>query len=295
MGLYGNASARSRHRDLFPVLALIVGATLWGVIWYPMRILEHQGLQGLWLTLLLYGAALVASLPFAAGELRTITARPALLLLAAFAGWTNVAFVLAVLAGNVVRVMLLFYLSPAWTVLLARLFLAERISHRAVWTVFASIAGAVALLWQPGAWPLTMSRSDWLALSAGLAFAASNVTTKRLSSVSITAKSVTVWVGVVVVAGLLVLVLHLPVPEIGGRTLAGAVALGAVGILAMTCLVQFGVTHLPAQRSSVIMLTELIAGAVSQRLLTEERMALWSWAGGGVIAIAAYVASRSPP
>lgn len=265
---------------------------LWGVIWYPMRLLEHHGLDGLWLTLLLYGAALVASLPFIIRELLVSEPGAPLLLLALFAGWTNVAFVLAILVGNIVRVMLLFYLSPAWTVLLARLFLGERISHRAVWTVFASFVGAVALLWRPRALSLQMHGADWLALSAGVAFAASNVTTKRLSGVSLTAKSASVWVGVVAVAGLLTLLLRLPVPRITETTLIGVIALGVGGILTMTCLVQFGVSHLPAQRSSVIMLTELISGAASQRLLTNERMAAGAWAGGILIAVAAYVASR---
>ncbi|MHB1586525.1 MAG: DMT family transporter [Acidiferrobacteraceae bacterium] len=293
MALYGNSSAGSRHADLLPVLSLIVGAMLWGVIWYPMRLLEHDGLEGLWLTLLLYGSALVVSLPFIVRGLRVARVGAPLLLLALLAGWTNVAFVLAVLAGNIVRVMLLFYLSPAWTVLLARLFLGERVSQRAVWTVLASFVGAVALLWRPGGVvSLRMGGADWLALSAGVAFAASNVTTKRLSGVSLTAKSASVWVGVVAVAGLLTVLLHLPVPKIAETTLFGAIALGVGGILTMTWLVQFGVTHLPAQRSSVIMLTELISGAASQRLLTSERMAAGAWAGGLLIAIAAYVASR---
>jgi len=47
-----------------PVLALLAGALMWGVIWYPMRLLEQAGIDGLWLTLLIYLAALVASLPY---------------------------------------------------------------------------------------------------------------------------------------------------------------------------------------------------------------------------------------
>ena len=48
---------------VLPVLALLAGATLWGVIWYPMRLLETAGLNGVWLTLILYASALVFSLP----------------------------------------------------------------------------------------------------------------------------------------------------------------------------------------------------------------------------------------
>jgi hypothetical protein len=53
-----------RSARFFPVTALLIGASFWGVIWYPMRLLDNGGLGGIWLTLTLYAAALVASLPF---------------------------------------------------------------------------------------------------------------------------------------------------------------------------------------------------------------------------------------
>src|SRR3989304_9360243 len=96
-----------------PVAALLTGACLWGVIWYPMRLLEGGGLGGIWLTLTLYGAALVASLPRTAKAIPEFTRRPGMLaLLMLAARWTNIAFVEAVLEGNILRVLLLFYLSP---------------------------------------------------------------------------------------------------------------------------------------------------------------------------------------
>ena len=47
---------------LFPVFSLLLSATLWGVIWYPLRLLEAAGLSGLWTTLASYGAALLLGL-----------------------------------------------------------------------------------------------------------------------------------------------------------------------------------------------------------------------------------------
>lgn len=295
MRLYGKRRACSNHGDLLPALCLLFGAVLWGLVWYPMRVLRDHGLQGLWLTFLLYAGSLVASLPLIIRVPWPVRARyPLLGVLALLAGWTNIAFILAILHGNVVRVMLLFYLSPAWTLLLARVFLHERITARAFFTIVASVIGAVVLLWQPHAGSVRFSRPDWYAVSAGAAFAASNVLTRRLTDVSLGVKSFCVWSGVVVLAAVLLLAGHVPVPHPGAATLGGAVLLGAVGLLGMTYLIQFGVTHLPAQRSSVIMLTELLAGALSQHWLTAERLTPVAWVGGGVVAIAAYVAARVP-
>lgn len=55
---------------------------------------------------------------------------PVLLLLAISSGLNNVAFNWAVTEGDVVRVVLLFYLMPAWAVLLAWKILGERPTPR---------------------------------------------------------------------------------------------------------------------------------------------------------------------
>ena len=36
------------YRHWLPVLSLLFTATLWGMVWYPLRLLESQGLSGLW-------------------------------------------------------------------------------------------------------------------------------------------------------------------------------------------------------------------------------------------------------
>lgn len=294
MGLYGNKQRPANAPALYPVLSLLLGATLWGVIWYPMRLLEDGGLHGVWLTLILYVAALAVSLPRTFRTLPEFADFPlGLFVLAIAGGWTNIAFVLAVLEGNILRVLLLFYLSPVWAVIMGWLFLGERPSLIALISLASAMIGAGVMLWNPAVglpWP--DSRADWYALSAGFAFAVSNVAVRKLALASIGAKSVSVWLGVAIIATLLILAFELPPPAVAQPVLFGAVALGIFGILGMTLLVQYGVTHMPIHRSAVIMLFELIAGAASQQLLTNEVMTLSEWVGGIFIVIAAYVSAR---
>ena len=49
---------RSNHRFL-PILSLLVTATLWGLVWYPLRKLDAQGMDGLWVSLVSYAGALL--------------------------------------------------------------------------------------------------------------------------------------------------------------------------------------------------------------------------------------------
>jgi len=279
----------------YPVFAMLIGASLWGVIWYPMRLLEGGGLGGIWLTLTLYGAALIVSLPRTARSIPEFSHSPGMLaLLMLAAGWTNIAFVEAVLEGNILRVLLLFYLSPLWATLMGRLFLHERITRVGFASLVIAMSGALLMLWNPilGApWP--QGKADWMALTSGFAFALSNVVVRKVQEVSIAAKALSVWAGVVIVGVIMIAVFSLPMPQPSGSIFAGAVALGVLGILLMTVLVQYGVTHMPEHRSAVIALIELVAGAISQQLLTNEIVTMREWAGGVLIVVGAYLAARA--
>ena len=285
----------NRALTISPVTSLLIGASMWGVIWYPMRLLETQGLSGIWLTLILFAVALVVSLPrthTALAELVRSPGHAVLLMLAA--GWTNIAFVEAVLNGNILRVLLLFYLSPLWAVILGWLILRERPSRMAIVSLLIAMGGALLMLWDSRlGFPWPSSLPDWYALSSGFAFALSNVITRKAQELSLDAKVFSVWSGVVVLCVAIIALSRISIPPAGTETYFGAALLGVFGILLMTTLVQYGVTHMPVHRSAVISLIELVAGAVSQQLLTDEIVTVREWVGGALIVIGAYLSARA--
>ncbi|HEX7044510.1 MAG TPA: DMT family transporter [Burkholderiales bacterium] len=287
----------SASRSTYAALCVCVGAILWGIVWYPMRLLEDAGLHGIWLALIVYVAALVASLPYTRRGLPALRRTPGwLAVLALAAGWTNIAFVQAVLGGNILRVLLLFYLSPLWATFLARVLLGERIPRAAAGSLALAVAGALLMLWNPALgvpWP--EERADWFGLTAGMAFALSNVATRAVQQAPIATKLFCVFFGVSTMALAIIALADLPAPYVSAGTVAGAAALGVFGILVMTALIQYGVTHIPVHRSAVITFVELIAGAVSQALLTDEVVTLREWIGGALIAAGAYGAVRAAP
>lgn len=281
-------------RYWLPVLSLLFSATLWGIVWYPLRLLEAQGLSGLWSAAISYGAALLVSLGMFVRERRSLRGNVFLLiLLSLVAGWCNVAFIMAVLDGAVVRVLLLFYLSPFWAVCLGWLMLDERLDARTLPVFLLAVGGALIMLWDESIglpWP--RDGSDWLAVSSGFAFALNNVLVRRMQEVGVWMKSHATWLGVAVISALWILFSGTAVPVIDGGTLLFAVLLGAGGFLVMTLTVQYGVTRMPVHRSAVILLFELVVGAVSSQLLTEETVLPREWLGGGMIVTAAWLAAR---
>ncbi len=282
------------NATLLPVISCLIAATLWGVFWYPLRLLESMGIPGLWTTLIIYVAAFAPLWTLFWKQRDGLRSQFVLfVLIGVFAGWTNLAFILAMLEGNVVRVLLLFYLSPIWTLIFGFIFLNEHLSLQAKCSLLISFIGALVILWPVNdASILVFEPVDLLAISAGVGFAAHNVVVRKIGDIPMILKMGSAWIGVILLTLSGLLATQLPVPEFTGSSLALALLIGCVGMTAMTYTAQYAVTHLPVHRSAAIMLFEVFAGAVSAALLTEEVLTLKEWAGGALIIFAAWLTIR---
>ena len=272
------------------ISSLVYAATLWGLMWYPYRLLNDAGVGGIASSFITYVVPLLVFGWLHGRELQHARSRWMwLTALGLAAGWTNLAYVLAMLQGEVVRVLLLFFLSPLWTVLFARFLLHEKL-NRAGWAVMALAAGgAMVMLWQPnGDLPLPTNRAEWLALSAGVMFALNNVISRHLAGVTEGAKSVSIWagVGVLTVIGLALYPGELDfVASADGRTWLLLLGVG-IAIGSMTYAVQYGLARVPANQAIVIFLFELVVAAVAAYFLSQERMGPQEWAGALMIVAA---------
>ena len=285
-----------KKSDWQPIAALLLGATLWGTMWWPLRHFETAGLSGGWMLFASYGLAALVALPWMWRSRRDWRQAPGvLLLLVIFGGWTNVAFSFAVLEGQVVRVLLLFYLAPVWSILGGRIFLGERLSAYRLLAMLIALTGALLVLVHGDPRKLAetpLIRADWLALSAGIAFAATNITLRFSPGMSNANRAGAVWIGVALFALIAVLLESGGTPSVSG-VLFLQIALFTLGWLMLaTLLIQFGVVHMEVGRSSVIMLFEIIVGAVSAALLAGETIALLEWVGALFIVRAAWLEAR---
>ncbi len=275
---------------MLPVLGLLFASTMWGLIWYPLRLLENGGLHGLWASALMYCGTMIIAIPVLYKGWREWKIHPYLFFFMALAtGWTNIAFILAVLDGNVVRVLLLFYLSPIWATVLGVFFLGEQLSSRALGILGIAMVGAVVMLWHESfGFPAPKDTADWLALSSGIAFAITNVLIHKLNHASVMVKTSTGWLGVIFLAFVLIIFTEQKI-SVATEVIAGAFILGAVAMTMMNIAVVYGVSNMPVHRSAIILLFEIVVGAVSSLLLTNEVIELREWIGGGLVILAAYL------
>lgn len=284
-------------RTLLPALALMLNAFVWGVSWWPFRQLQSQGLHPLWATVLVYLVAvgvIALARPRAFGQvLRT----PTLWVLVLASGCTNAAFNWGVSIGDVVRVVLLFYLMPLWVVFLARVLLKEALTPVAGVRVLLALVGAAIVLWPEGGQGLPVPKSlpDWLGVFGGFSFALNNVMLRREAQQPEESRALAMFLGGVLVAGGLATVLALrgqvdwpPAPSWGWVSLAAVLS---VFFLASNAALQYGAARLPANVASVVMLTEVLFASVSALLLGGGTMTAALAMGGGLILLAALLST----
>ncbi len=253
-------------------LGLLFNAFAWGLSWWPFRELQKFGLHPLWSNTLIYAIAVSAIFLLRPMAWRGLAAAPALWLIALGSGLTNVGFNWAVTIGDVVRVVLLFYMMPVWSMLLAWLILGERPTRNSLARMSLAITGVALVLKTPDStWPVPQSLADGLALMGGFCFALNNTMLRRLRDLPGEQRIFAMFFG-----GLL---FSFAVGSMG--SLSGAVALpvmlGAWGwvvllgfatfFLVSNLALQYGAARLKASTTSLVMLTEILFATGSSVLL----------------------------
>ncbi|MCY7315106.1 MAG: DMT family transporter [Rubrivivax sp.] len=290
----------TRHAVLWPALALSFNAFTWGVSWWPFRQLQAAGLHPLWATALIYTATVLAITLWRPVAWRDLwRARPLWVLVLA-AGITNATFNWAVTIGDVVRIVLLFYLMPLWAVLLARVLLHEPLTPLALLRVVLALAGAAIVLWPagqgPAALPVPRNLPEWLAVLGGFSFALNNVMLRREAHRPEAARALAMFLGGAVVAGVLATGLTLqgsvplPPPLAPGWVL-GALAL-ALAFLVGNLALQYGAARLPANITAVVMISEVLFASLSAVLLGAGSVTPALLLGGALIIGASLLAAR---
>ena len=276
-----------------PVLALVGASLLWGLAWIPLKGLAAFGLAGLPLSAASFGAASLVLLPLLLRSRREWRGQARwLVLIGVLGGYANLSFTLALMHGEVVRVMVLFYLLPAWGAIGGRLFLGEAVDGSRLFAVVLALAGAFLVLGGPEALGGSLSWVDVLALTCGISFAGNNLVFRARQSLPVPTKVAAMLTGCFVLAVALTAATGPPLPAPGTPVWGWAAAYGVGWVLVATAGTQWGVTHVAAARSAVIIILELLTAILSAVLIGGEAMSATQVAGAACIVIAAYLEAR---
>lgn len=282
-------------RPLVAILVLTSTCTFWGLSWIPLRFFSGLGIDGLALIFVAHTILALVFLPFLRFKQYSHAHLKYLLGIALAGGLGIFSFTYALIYGDVVRVMVLFYLLPVWGVLGGRLFLQEAISRRRWSCVLIALSGAFLILGGTHIFTSPPSWIDVLALVSGMSFAANNILFRGVGQVSLSMKLFAMFVGCALITGGLIFIGL----EIFPRSVAATSWLWLL-IYTLTWLLfanigsQWAVERMEAGRSSIIIIVQLLAAVISATLIGGERLNGWEWLGCVMVLAATILEARSP-
>jgi len=274
------------------VAALLLNALVWGVSWWPFKILEGQGLHPLWATALIYSLSLCVVFALRPQAISGWKQHPWLWLLLLSSGLTNVGFNWAVTIGDVVRVVLLFYLMPAWSILIAWWLLGEKPTRMAALRLILALTGVAIVLKRPDIpWPVPESTADGLALMGGFCFALTNALLLKLHDSPEPARMLAMFGGGALMStctGLAGMGLGTiaPIPEVSLAWAPHLLALSLAFLMGNLAL-QYGAAKLSAQTTALVMLSEILFASLSSVWLGNAQLSAQTLWGGSLIVCAA--------
>jgi drug/metabolite transporter (DMT)-like permease len=275
---------------------LLAASTLWGLTWLPLKHFARFGVHGVFVTLIAHGSVGLLALGWFAVRFEAWRRHAgALAVLAAVGGLANLAFATAVGGGDVVRVMVLFYLLPAWGVMGGRLLLGERIDRRRRLGVACALLGAFLVLGGVRVLDHPPTLNDGLGVVAGMALAFQNVAFRKFADVGVAIKIAATFVGCLLwAAALAALGVQRPPPDVAPWIWIQVAAFGLVWILVATIGTLWGVARMEAGRSSILIIMELFTAVGSAALLGGRELEPLEWLGGALMILAAILEAWRP-
>lgn len=276
---------------MLPSLGVAVSGALWGLFWIPLRSLAEAGIIGGWGSVVFLVLAVGVLAPIAGLRWRRL-ARGGfpLLLTGMLAGAGFGLYATSLLFTDVVRAILLFYITPVWSTILGRVLLDEPITRSRVIALLLGTSGLLVILGFEGGFPLPRNAGDWLALLSGITWAYGSIRIYSTPDTETFESVFTFFLG-----GLLVALVVVLLPLEGNDAVPALNTLGAVlpvtliitaMIVPSVFIIIWGAGILSPARVGLLLMTEVVTGIISAALLTDEPYGLRE-VGGTVLIVSA--------
>ena len=270
------------------VLVLFLSSAGWGLTWLPIKALSDMGLDGLHLVFIAFLSGALLLLPWLYKQRYHWKQKISLMLMIALAGgFANASFQTAIYHGDVIRVMILFYMLPVWSVIGGRIFLREKVDAVRVVAVLLCLSGAFIILdightsWTGVSW------IDLLAMGSGMGLAATNILFRFTQDIPVMSKVSAMFIGCTVLIGLSLMVFTSANGLPDNNAVVWAVAYGALWLTLITTGTQWAVTQMEAGRSAVIIVVELVVAVASTALIVTAGLKFYEIVGGLMVLSAA--------
>ena len=267
------------------LVIIFLASSFWGVLWVPMRHIEAMGLSGLWVVVLFHFLPALAMLPLivrTAPSSRHDWGRAALA--GALMGAGFALYALGLVVASVTKTVILFYMTPIWSTVIAYFVLRER----AGWGRWLAIAAALvgcALVTGVNRDELRFDPADLLGLLSGLFWALGSVMIRRHDGLNFVTVSFLQYLFGGIMALLAALYLGDPIPQLNAllQSIPPAFLASVVVFLPSVLLIFRIMQYVSPGLVGILMLSEALVAAVSAAFWLGETLSSTQWIGVGAI------------
>ncbi len=271
--------------------AITLGTGLfWGVYWMPVRALGAVGLGGAWGTLAITLAAAIALGPFALASRPRIASADRLALASiALGGAAFALYSAGFLYGRVTIIILLWFLSPVWSTLIGRYLMGWPTPPLRLAAIAVGLAGLLVMLGGDGQAPMPRSAGEWMSLAGGVLWSFSTTGIRAKADLGPIAAAFVFAAGATV-ATLVLAPLLAPLPAVAlanaARAFGIAFATGGLWWGASIAGLMWAAMRLDPARVAILLMTEVLAGALSAAVFANERLQAFELVGGALVLFA---------
>ncbi len=255
-------------------LACLYAGAVWGLFWIPLRALENAGLHGLWITVVYFLVPTVCLVPVTLWRWKQVkNGGRSLQITAMISGGALLLYSTSIVYTEVVRAMLLFYLTPIWATILARIYLGDAITLTRIIAMALAIFGMLTIFGLGARFPLPQNIGDWMGIGSGILWAIAMVRIRLIEDHSATDMTIGFfqWSLILSLAAALLLA-PLDMPNIAQTLPAMPLLLVFMVLLVLpgTYASLWGPKFLSPGVVGLLFMTEIIVGAISVALLAGE-------------------------
>lgn len=255
-------------------LACLYAGAVWGLFWIPLRALEDAGINGLWITVVYFLIPTICLIPIVLSRWQHVKQGGiSLQLTTMLSGGALLLYSTSIVYTDVVRAMLLFYLTPIWATILARIFLGDLITPSRIIAMLMAILGMLTIFGLGARFPIPQNIGDWLGIGSGFLWAVAMVRIRKSeshSAIELTAGFFQ-W-SLIFSSGAAFLLAPSQMPDIEQILPALPLLLIFMALLVLpgTYASLWGPKYLSPGIVGLLLMTEIIVGAISVALLAGE-------------------------
>jgi drug/metabolite transporter (DMT)-like permease len=267
-------------------IVLITGI-FWGIYWLPVRAIAELGLDGAWGTGAITLAAALFLLPFVLSQAPRLRSANRLGLASiALGGAAFALYSIGFLYGKVALVVLLWFFSPVWSVLIAKYLLRWHVPKLRYVAIALGLAGLFIMLGGDGGIPVPGSLGEWMAFIGGLIWALATAGMRLKSDLPPLPAAFVFALGATLTAIAFAPFLEpLPIIALSDLPLLTAQVLLTGGLWwgVSIAALMWATLRLDPARVGILLMTEVVFGAVTAAILAGESLSTSEMVGGALV------------